>query len=229
MGFTQTINQKIFVLKKKIQVLVVDDHQLIIEGLKNVFENESSMSFAGGVNSVEDAIRFIENSPVDVVLTDINMPGQSGIELTRIVKQRFSHIEVLALSMHNEIGMISDAVEAGVSGYLLKRTDMNEVLEAIKTVANKDIFLGKDIQQTILEYQKSSRPTINVLEDIKVTLTSREKEVLEHIIEGLSNQQIAQKLLIREHTVESIRRNILIKTKTSNPDVLRKYSNNSLL
>ena len=209
--------------EKTIRVLVVDDHQLIIDGLKSLLQDEPDIVFTGGANSMQQAIDFVTNNQVQVVLADINMPEGSGIETTRKLKAMQPDIQVLALTMHEDINMIRKMVEAGASGYILKRTNMNEVLEAIRVVAKGGKYLGRDVQEILLnnmcQPEKPAEQTEN-----PSRLTQRESEILNLITKELRNEEIAEKLFISERTVETHRRNIFTKTKTKSIVGLIKYA-----
>jgi DNA-binding NarL/FixJ family response regulator len=210
--------------KKPIQVLVIDDHQLIIDGLKSILEDEDDVMFTGGANSYDEALAFVGQFPVDVVLADINMPGKTGIDLTRTLKELHPEIKVLALTMHEDISMIKKMVEAGASGYILKRTNMNEVLEAIRVVAANGKYLGRDVQAVMMD-SFSSNDTVSIhSENAPATLTSREREILGLVAREMSNMEIANKLFISERTVETHRRNIFTKTKTKSIVGLIKFA-----
>lgn len=196
-----------------IRVLVVDDHQLIIDGLKSLLQDEPDIVFAGGVNNLAQAIAFVSQNPVNVVLADISMPDGSGIETTRKVKGINQDIQVLALTMHEDYANIRAMVDAGASGYIFKRTNMNEVLEAIRVVAGGGKYLGRDVQAII--FNKLSEKEVEPLgSPVPGLLTQREKEILRLIAKEMSNEEIARKLFISERTVETHRRNIFTKTKT---------------
>jgi DNA-binding NarL/FixJ family response regulator len=210
--------------KQPIKVLVIDDHQLIINGLKSILQDEEDVTFAGGANNMEQAMAFLEQFPVDVVLTDISIPGTSGIEITRKIKELYPEIQVLALTMHEDITMISNMIEAGASGYILKRSNMNEILDAVRVVAEKGKYLGRDVQSILMD-NLGSKDAVNELPgNLPASLTSREKEILKLIAKELSNEEIANKLFISERTVETHRRNIFTKTKTKTIVGLIKYA-----
>ncbi len=211
-------------LKETIKVLVVDDHQLMIEGLKSLLEDEDDIRFVGGANSMQESIDFIAENPTDVVLMDINMPGGSGIEATQKLKELYPDIKVLALTMHNDISIITRMIEAGAAGYILKRTKMNEVTEAIRVVYNNERYLGRDTQQIIMDNLSSPPDTLEPRDEKKAILSSRETEVLNLIAKEYNNEQIGEKLFISERTVEAHRRNIFIKTKTKSIVGLMKYA-----
>lgn len=210
--------------EKSVDVLVVDDHQLIIDGIRSILHDEPDIKFAGGVNSVDDAMSFLEVSQVDVVLADVNMPGKTGVELTRLIKEKYPEIQVLALTMHEDYSVITQMIEAGASGYILKRTNMNEVLEAIKIVSEKGKYLGRDVQSIMIESISTAKPIIETKDNEIVPLTAREKEILNLVAKELTNEQIAEKLFISERTVETHRRNIFTKTKTKSIVGLIKYA-----
>ena len=210
--------------KRPIQVLVIDDHQLIINGLKSILQDEEDVAFAGGANNMYDAMTFLEQHPVDVVLTDISMPGTSGIEITRKIKELYPEIQVLALTMHEDITMISNMIEAGASGYILKRSNMNEILDAVRVVAEKGKYLSRDVQSILMDNLGSKKAVNELPANTPASLTAREKEILKLIAKELSNEEIANKLFISERTVETHRRNIFTKTKTKTIVGLIKYA-----
>ncbi len=208
-----------------IKVLIIDDHQLIIDGLKSLLQDEKDIVFVGGVNSMAQAIEFINEHKVDVALADINMPGGSGIETTRKLKEIDPDIKVLALTMHEDVNMITQMAEAGASGYILKRTNMNEVLEAIRIVSENGSYLGRDVQSILLENLRVKQPQqAQVNKDAPARLSAREREILELIAAEYSTIDIANKLFISERTVETHRRNILTKTKTKTVVGLVRYA-----
>lgn len=211
--------------KKPISVLIIDDHQLIIDGLKSLLQDEKDIVFAGGANSMDEALAFVKENHVDVALADINMPGGSGIETTRQLKELKPDIKVLALTMHEDVNMITQMAEAGASGYILKRTNMNEVLEAIRTVYENGSYLGRDVQSILMENFRLNQPqSINQNGNEPARLSGREREILNLIAREFSNQDIANKLFISERTVETHRRNIFTKTKTKTIVGLIRYA-----
>jgi DNA-binding NarL/FixJ family response regulator len=210
--------------KPAISVLVIDDHQLIIDGLKLIFEVEKGIEFAGGANNMHEALTFLSKTQVDVVLADISMPGHSGIEVTKKIKEIYPEIQVLALTMHEDIAMISAMIEAGASGYLLKRTNMNEVIEAINTVAGKKKYLGGEVQAILMDNLIHREPADTPTKSDSGELTRREKEILNLVAKEFNNEEIANKLFISERTVETHRRNIFTKTNTKSIVGLIKYA-----
>lgn len=205
-------------------MLVVDDHQLMIEGLKSLLEYENDIIFTGGANSMAAMLTLLESTPVDVILMDINMPDGSGIEATARVRKLYPAVKVVALTMHDDISIITRMVQAGAAGFVLKRTHMNEVVEAIRTVHNNGRYLSVNTQQIIMDNLGTSVDATPLREEDRAPLSPRELEVLNLVARELSNEQIAEKLFISERTVEAHRRNIFIKTKTKSIVGLMKYA-----
>lgn len=207
-----------------IRVLIVDDHQLMIEGLKVLLEDEESISKVYGANSSDMAFELLEKYEIDVVLMDVNMPKVTGVEVTELIKEKFPNIKVVALTMHDDISIITKMIKAGASGYLLKRTQMNEVLEAIKTVYHNKKYLSNNTQKIIMDNLMSADDLLKDEKDEKPILSARELEVLKLIAQEYTNEEIGEKLFISERTVEAHRRNIFIKTKTKSIVGLMKYA-----
>lgn len=209
----------------KIRVFVVDDHQLMIEGLKSLLAYEEDISFAGGANSMDETLAYIQKHDVDVILMDVNMPGGSGIEATEKIKKLYPGIRIIALTMHDDISIITRMIKAGASGFVLKRTNMNEVIEAIRIVHKNGKYLSINTQQIIMDNLNNPQDLHeDMREENKPVLSAREIEVLNLVAKEYSNEQIAEKLFISERTVEAHRRNIFIKTKTKSIVGLMKYA-----
>lgn len=196
----------------------------MIEGLKVLLEDEESISKVYGANSSDMAFELLEKYEIDVVLMDVNMPKVTGIEVTELIKEKFPNIKVVALTMHDDISIITKMIKAGASGYLLKRTQMNEVLEAIKTVYHNKKYLSNNTQKIIMDNLMSADDLLKDEKDEKPILSARELEVLKLIAQEYTNEEIGEKLFISERTVEAHRRNIFIKTKTKSIVGLMKYA-----
>jgi DNA-binding NarL/FixJ family response regulator len=159
-----------------------------------------------------------------VALVDISMPENSGVEVTRKLKEISPETKVLALTMHEDIQNITGMIEAGASGYIFKRTSMDEVLEAIRTVARNEKYLSRNVQAVLVDSMKhKSEVTQNSTEKV-VNLSVREREILSLIAREFNNEAIANKLFISERTVEAHRRNIFTKTKTKTIVGLMKFA-----
>jgi len=207
---------------KTINLIVVDDHQLIINGLNALVEAEKDICFCGGASTWKETKRLLSVRDIDVALIDINMPDMSGVEMTRRIKEEYADIQILALTMHEDFSMIQKMVTAGASGYILKRTNLEEVVDAIRTVFKKGKYLGRDVQDILMNGIKI--PEEAKRESQEVSLSKREHEVLTLLAKEYSNEEIAERLFISERTVESHRRNIFIKIQAKSVIGLVKYA-----
>ncbi len=208
----------------KINLLIFDDHQLIIDGIKGLLQEESDIGFIHGANSLVQAIDIVIEHHIHVALVDISMPENSGIEVTKKLKEISPETKVLALTMHEDIQNITDMIEAGASGYLFKRTSMDEVLEAIRTVVKGGKYLSRNVQAVLVENMRHKQDMIQKSTEKKINLSAREHEILGLIAKEFSNQEIATRLFISERTVEAHRRNIFTKTKTKSIVGLMKFA-----
>jgi len=204
--------------------MIIDDHRLIIDGMKALLSNMEGVELITGATAGYEALRLLDTTNVDVVLADINMPGMNGIEVTRRIKSDHPGVAVLALTMHDDPSLINRMIEAGASGYILKSTGIDELMEAIETVAAGGKFLSRDVQKIIMQRIYNANDAITGIQPNVIRLTSRESEILQLIAREFSNGQIAEKLFISERTVETHRKNIFIKTGTKTVVGLIKYA-----
>lgn len=201
---------------QKNNIFIIDDHQLVIDGLKSLLDNEERYCIVGHSTRANEAMEILNTLNVDIVLTDISMPAMTGVEFTRSVKKRYPLIKVLALSMYGEQQVVKEMIDAGVSGYILKNTNKAELLNALDKVANGQTYFSQDVTLALKKAVKNS--------DGNAHLTNREVEILRLIEKELSNKQIADKLFISERTVETHRKNIFWKTNTQSIIGLLKYA-----
>jgi two-component system, NarL family, nitrate/nitrite response regulator NarL len=187
---------------------MVDDHQIVIDGLDVLIGFEADFEIVGTSNDPSKVIEILGNLDVDILLTDTNMPQLSGIELCKLVRQNYPRIKILALSMNTEGETIREMVAAGASGYVLKTTSKQDLITALKTVGEGKKYFAQEALQNLLDATTKSQ---NAEEE---ELTPRELEIIKLINEDLSNKMIADKLFISERTVETHRRNIYRKTNT---------------
>lgn len=207
--------------KNKTNILIVDDHQLVIDGLKSMLASEKNYVIKGEALNGQQALEMITSKPEEyqLVVTDITMPLMSGIELCKIVKEQFPQIKVLILSMHNSITIVKDALNAEADGYMLKNTGQDEFIKAIERVLGDGTYFSQDILPIILNlFQKEKKETL------KNALSQREKEVLELIVQEYTSKEIAEKLFISKQTVDTHRINIMQKTDCKTLVGLIKYA-----
>jgi DNA-binding NarL/FixJ family response regulator len=193
----------------KINLLVVDDHPMVLEGLKAMLAQITFVNLVATAANAIDAVAAMKLHPeIEVAIVDINLPDISGIELTGKMKKEFPTVQVLAMSTFKERSYITQMILKGAVGYLVKSSGKEEIEEAILCAYEGKLFLSTDLEM--------SSPGQAVGVQSVPFLTSREKEVLHHIADGLTNPQIASLLFISQHTVESHRKNLLAKFDVKN-------------
>lgn len=190
----------------KTKVFIVDDHYMVIEGIRSLLSNEPEIEWVGHAMNAASCLAFLQKSQPDVILMDIGLPDKSGIELCLEVKTTYPGIRVLGLSTFNQKSYIAKMIENGASGYLLKNAGRAELLKGIETAMMNKSFLSHEAAVTLRSSDGDSLPV----------LTHREKEVLQLIATGLTNQEIAEKLFISNTTVETHRKNLLQKFGAKN-------------
>ncbi|MBO8169454.1 MAG: response regulator transcription factor [Thermoanaerobacteraceae bacterium] len=194
-----------------IKVLLADDHALIRQGLVKILALDPQLQIVGEAANGNEAVEKTRQYQPDVVLMDINMPGMNGLEATRIIKQEFPEIGVIALTIHDDEEYIFEMVNMGVSGYVLKDVDADTLINAVKQVAAGKSIIHPDITAKLLNEFKR----LNKGEEELPRLTAREKEVLQCVVKGLSNKEIGEQLYISEKTVKNHITNILRKLDVS--------------
>jgi DNA-binding NarL/FixJ family response regulator len=200
-----------------ISVFIVDDHPVVIEGIRALIQNEKDIEWAGHAMNAQSCLGFFVNNTAHVILMDINLPDTGGVELCGIIKEKYPGIMVLGLSTFNQGLYIKKMMENGASGYILKNAPREELIEAIHAVYGGNIYFSGEVGQALQEYQRSSKIEIPVL-------SRREKEVLELIAEGYTNPQIAEKIFVSQFTVDSHRKNLLAKLNVKNTASLIRFA-----
>lgn len=198
---------------------MVDDHQIVIDGLTAVLKEEDQLQIIVTANSAKQMLQLLQQNEVDILLSDIVMDDMSGQQLAKEVRQQFPQIKIIALSMSSVGEVVEEMInDADISGYLLKQTGKDELVAAIKKVYTGGIHFQQKILDE-LEKQSNKRKDIN-----DAHLTIREKEIIILLEKDLSNKQIADALNISVRTVETHRKNILKKTDTNNLLSLLKWA-----
>lgn len=207
---------------EKTRILLADDHNIIRDGIKALLEDAGNLEIHAEAETGEEALEICRSQPIDLVIMDINMPGMEGIEATRLIKEEFPDIKVLALTMLHEEEHIRRMIEAGASGYILKSSGTEEMRKAIETVLKGENYFSEDAKQSVMQdlvgsggKKRSGDPT---------DLTDRELEVLELICREYTNPEIAEELYISVRTVDAHRRNLLQKTGARNTAGLVRYA-----
>lgn len=199
-----------------INIVLVDDHQMLRDGLKNIIQQKSNMHIVGEASDGREAIKLCTKLTPDVVITDISMDGLNGIEATRQILKEQPEIKIIGLSMHANKKYIQAIFQAGGFGYLLKDGDASELITAITTVMENRKYLSKKINQDYLKL-------LNEESDQK-QLSSRETEVLQLIAEGNSSKEIGELLFLSSKTVDVHRNNLMKKLDLHTIPELTKYA-----
>lgn len=197
-------------MDNSIKILVTDDHQMMIDGIKNLLGNETGFKIIDEANNGQVAYEKIAANPenFNLILTDISMPLLSGTELCRMVKNEFPHIQVLILSMYNNQTAVKEAVLAEADGYILKNAGKDELLKAIHRITNGGTYFSQDIIPLIYnQYNKEK-----IQQQQLSQLTTRECEILGLIVKEMTSEEIAETLFISKKTVDNHRQHILEKT-----------------
>ncbi len=205
---------------KKIKIALVDDHALFRNGLKILLDSNPDMKVVLEATNGKDFIENIESHLPDVVLMDISMPVMDGIEATELVNGKYPEVKVIALSMFGEEEYYYKMINAGVKGFLLKNSEINEVIEAIKQVQLGNSYFSQELLYNVIKNFKPHKEPV----DEAAALSKRELQVLEEICKGLSNQEIADNLFISKRTVDKHRANLLSKTNSKNTANLIMYA-----
>ncbi len=190
----------------RISVLIVDDHPVVREGLASFLETEDGFAVQGAVASGEDAVRAAEERQPDVVLMDLVMPGMDGIEAIRHIKSARPETRIIVMTSFSQDDKLFPAIKAGADGYLLKDTLANDLVDAVKSAFAGRSVLHPDVAQKLMHSFSNRNRT-----SLEEKLTPRETEVIELIACGLSNEEIANRLVISDKTVKTHVSNILHK------------------
>lgn len=199
-----------------IRVFIVDDHPAVVAGIHSLLSNEAEITWAGHALTAKSCVDYFEKESADVLLMDINLPDKNGLDLCSDIKAMNPGIMVLALSTLNQPSYINKMLGNGASGYILKNADKEELLEAIKTVANGEIYISAEASEIIkhASHQRKDAPF----------LTRREKEILVLLAEGFTTPEIAEKIFVSHWTVDGHRKSIMTKLNVKNTASLIKYA-----
>jgi DNA-binding NarL/FixJ family response regulator len=193
----------------KIGIFVVDDHYMVIEGIRSLLQNEKTLDWMGHATNAESCLSFLKLHDPDVILMDVNLPDKNGIDLCKEVKQLYPSVAVLGLSTFNQQAIIKNMIDNGALGYVLKNATKEELLEAINSALKGKVYYSFEVLSAL------RKPIPNQL-----LITRREKEVLLLIAEGLTNAAIAEKLFISIPTVNTHRKSLLEKFDVKNTAML---------
>lgn len=206
----------------KITVLIADDHEILRFGISTYLASAGDITIVGEASTGDECLELFREKKPDVCVLDISMPGRNGIETAKAIREADQEAKILILSMHVNTGVLSDVLEAGIDGYLLKDTEKNDLLNGIRSVAKGQQVFSKPISNMMTKsfLKKDNLPP----DDVNATLTKREKEVLQLIVEGLTSREIAEKLYISPRTVDTHRSNLMGKLEIKNTAELVRFA-----
>ncbi|MBK9743521.1 MAG: response regulator transcription factor [Saprospiraceae bacterium] len=198
-----------------INILIADDHTMFVDGMESILKTGADLFVSGRSYDGPSVIVFLKSHKVDLVLLDVNLPGMSGIEVCKEINASFPDVKVLAISMFNEESFVSEILNHGAKGYILKNTGREELLKAIRTVAGGESYFSKDVTETIMKglmnQRKASAKSAAFPQNFQGA-----KEVLKLIAQEFTTQEIADNLYISLKTVESHRSSLLSKLNARN-------------
>lgn len=209
-------------MNKKQNILLVDDHALVRNGLKMILEKNPAIAQITEACNGKDAVNLCNEKNYDLVFMDINMPELNGIDATEIILKMKPETKIVCLSMHNEYTYVSKMLALGAYGYLIKDCDPEEFSLAIKAVANNQKYYSRGVTDILINKHLSTEDKNG--NKIVNEISEREIEVLKYIIDGYTNAEIATKLFLSTRTIDSHRRNILKKTNCKNSAALVKFA-----
>lgn len=209
-------------MAEPIRVLIADDHTIVRSGVHMLLEIEPDFVVVGEALNGNEAIKLAQSLKPDLILMDITMPEMDGLEATRQIKERWPEINILVLTMHRSDEYFFEILKAGASGYILKTADTEELLQAARATARGDVFLNPGMAKKLLGEYLNQMDKASDADDNALSL--REKEILQFLVEGYSNKEIAEKLFISPSTVNTHRSNLMSKLGLSTRRELIQYA-----
>lgn len=210
---------------KKINVYIIDDHKLFVEGLISLLSDDTDLNVIGYSLSSKEFLNHYKSQDIDVYLMDINMPEILGTDLTSMIKSEKPNSKILALTMYDDYEYVENMIRSGANGYILKSASIEELTNAIRIINEGGKYFSREIQDVVFNNIAINSYKKNYCYDNKIALlTKREKEIISLIAKEYTTRQIAEKLFISERTVETHRKNIFSKTKAKSVIGLNRYA-----
>jgi DNA-binding NarL/FixJ family response regulator len=206
------------------RILIADDHEIFLDSLSMLIATFPDVEVVGNCKNALEVLDFLQNQTIDLLVTDYKMPQMSGIELTLQLRQKYPQIKVLMLSVSEEAEMIREAFQAGVWGYMMKKSGKGELQKAVESIKNGQRYFSESVVFELMRLGLTDNIPQNEISQEFNKLTEREIEIIKLIVNELSSQEIAEKLFIAPKTVETHRHNILKKLGLKNTVGLTKYA-----
>lgn len=208
---------------KEIRVLIADDHDIVRAGIKMLLDSQPDIEVVGEANDGNEAVELVIARQPHVVIMDISMPGMSGIDATKVIKQRFDNVEVIGLTMHADDRYFFELLKAGASGYVVKGAAPDDLLEAVRAASRGEAYIHPTLARKLIS-DYAVRAEAQSDNGLAGTLTEREREVLRLIADGATSKEIADRLVISANTVDRHRSNIMAKLDLHNKAELIRYA-----
>ena len=205
-----------------ITIIMAEDHQMLIDGVKSFYEYDDKINIIGTVNNGDDLVKLVALKQPKLVITDIRMPIMDGIQATRIIKKKLPHIHILAMTMFDQPDAIKQMLDAGATGYILKNSGIKMLSKAIVTVANGETFFDPNVAFNFMNDYIDDNVTIG--KSSNVILSNRENEILSLIANGKTSKEISEILFIAKTTVDTHRKNMIRKLDFNSGNELVKYA-----
>ena len=208
-------------MKTVYNIIIADDHKMFVDGLRSILEQEDDLHIVHTTSTGGEVLKYLkinQNEQIDLLITDLNMPGMDGIALNKNIKKDFPGIKTLVISMLEDGAKIKSLTEDEVNGYLSKNAEQKELLKAIRQILLGENYFSTHIQSILIQSLTNSRKAS------EIRLTQREKEVLQLIAKEHTTQEIADMLFLSKHTIESYRKNLINKLEVRNLAGLTRYA-----
>lgn len=198
-------------MQKVLKIAVADDHQIVIDGIVTMVQDDDRIKFVGSAHNGKEAIFLLQKKKVDVLLLDINMPGMDGMEALKEIRKTDKKTKIIALSMIGEMGIIQQMMNDGANGYVLKNEGKDALIKAIFSVYNGEHYFSEEIRDLANNKIQKDNSIIKF-----PLITRREKQILKCIVDEMTSSEIAEKLFISFNTVETHRKSLLLKLGVRN-------------
>ncbi|MCR8560947.1 response regulator transcription factor [Mucilaginibacter sp. BJC16-A38] len=205
-----------------ISILIADDHRLITDGLATILGAEKDISEIYTADNGRDAVELVMQHAIDCVIMDVDMPILNGLEATKQIKQQKPNVKIIVVSMLSDAAIVNKLLRAGADAFINKESGKAELLKAINVVINGKKYISPEISAYL--FTRLSGPKADQEETVERQLTPRELEIIRHIADGLTNQEIAGKLFLSTVTVDTHRKNMLAKLNLKNTASLVRYA-----
>lgn len=207
---------------KQINILIADDHHLLLDGISSLLSTEADFNIAAKATDGYEAVELAQNKEIDICLLDISMPGLDGIAAAKVIRSANPPAKIIILTTYNDREIVEELLEIGISGYLLKNSTKQELSEAIRKVHNGGFYFSDEVHRTLMQnYVKLNRYRT---QQNNIRLTQRELQILQLLSQEYTNDKIAEHLNISYRTVETHRKNLLQKTRSHNLAGLLKFA-----